>query len=101
MATQARGCRAAAAAARIAIVFDAGEDYLELHGVVVEGVAEVVGDVPWVGGIDGAVNAVEVAFARKYTGTDQPVPPDGLHAWLRITPDKFTSWDFRKLADSG
>jgi len=23
---------------------------------------------------------------------------DGRHAWLRIVPDKITSWDFRKLA---
>ena len=23
---------------------------------------------------------------------------DGRHAWLRITPMKITSWDFRKLA---
>jgi hypothetical protein len=23
---------------------------------------------------------------------------DGRHAWLRITPAKITSWDFRKLA---
>jgi len=22
---------------------------------------------------------------------------DGRHAWLRITPDKIVSWDFRKL----
>jgi hypothetical protein len=23
---------------------------------------------------------------------------DGRHAWLRITPGKIVSWDFRKLA---
>jgi hypothetical protein len=23
---------------------------------------------------------------------------DGRHAWLRITPTKITSWDFRKLS---
>jgi hypothetical protein len=23
---------------------------------------------------------------------------DGRHAWLRITPEKITSWDFRKIA---
>ena len=33
----------------------------------------------------------------RYTGGAQ-VPPDGRHAWLRLTPDKLVSWDFRKLA---
>jgi hypothetical protein len=23
---------------------------------------------------------------------------DGRHAWLRVVPEKITSWDFRKLA---
>ena len=27
-----------------------------------------------------------------------PVPPDGHHGWLRLTPEKVVSWDFRKLA---
>ena len=36
-------------------------------------------------------------MAGKYHGgTD--FPHDGRHAWLRITPRKITSWDFRKLA---
>jgi hypothetical protein len=26
---------------------------------------------------------------------------DGGHAWLRMTPTKITSWDFRKLAAVG
>jgi hypothetical protein len=26
---------------------------------------------------------------------------DGRHAWLRITPAKIVSWDFRKLAALG
>jgi hypothetical protein len=26
---------------------------------------------------------------------------DGRHAWLRITPRKVMSWDFRKLAGLG
>lgn len=87
--------------ARIAIVCDTGHDYAELRGVEIEGTAEPVGAVPWTGGADEVINAVEVKFARKYLGADTPVPPDGRHAWLRITPDKFTSWDFRKLASTG
>jgi hypothetical protein len=29
------------------------------------------------------------------------MPHDGKHAWLRVTPRKVTSWDFRKLAGLG
>jgi hypothetical protein len=39
----------------------------------------------------------ELLFARKYTGSETFVP-DGRHAWVRLTPDKLVSWDFRKLA---
>jgi hypothetical protein len=36
-------------------------------------------------------------MAVKYhDGAD--FPHDGRHAWLRVTPRKITSWDFRKLA---
>jgi len=35
-------------------------------------------------------------MADKYQGGT--MYHDGRHAWLRITPDKITSWDFRKLA---
>jgi hypothetical protein len=37
-------------------------------------------------------------MARKYRGSEDMVH-DGRHAWLRITPVKIVSWDFRKLAD--
>jgi hypothetical protein len=36
-------------------------------------------------------------MARKYFSSDT-FPYDGRHAWLRLVPDKVTSWDFRKLA---
>ena len=45
---------------------------------------------------DPVLAAPESLFARKYTGGD--FAPDGRHAWLRLTPDKLVSWDFRKLA---
>lgn len=38
----------------------------------------------------------ERAFARKYGGSEQ-LTHDGRHPWLRVVPDKTTSWDFRKL----
>src|SRR5438105_1821534 len=38
----------------------------------------------------------ERRYARKYSGSDTFIA-DGRHAWLRITPEKLVSWDFRKL----
>jgi len=38
----------------------------------------------------------ERLFADKYA--EGRVRHDGRHAWLRITPEKMVSWDFRKLA---
>jgi hypothetical protein len=37
-------------------------------------------------------------MAAKYFGLPE-MTHDGRHAWLRITPLKIVSWDFRKLAD--
>ena len=36
-------------------------------------------------------------MAGKYFESRQMIH-DGRHAWLRVTPRKITSWDFRKLA---
>jgi PPOX class probable F420-dependent enzyme len=85
---------------RVAVVIDAGEQYGELRGVEIAGVAEPVGDVP-----RGAEEHPELAgperlFARKYAGTDE-FTPDGRHAWLKIVPDKLVSWDFRKIPAPG
>jgi hypothetical protein len=90
---------------RIAVVVDAGTEFWELRGVEISGRVEVVGDVPRGSGPNPEpahpapahpeLADPERAFARKYAGTDEFVP-DGRHAWLRIRPDKVTSWDFRK-----
>ena len=40
----------------------------------------------------------ERRMAGKYFGS-ATMSHDGRHAWLRITPLKIVSWDFRKLAD--
>src|SRR6476660_6115382 len=40
----------------------------------------------------------ERLMAVKYEHPGQSMIHDGRHAWLRITPAKITSWDFRKLA---
>jgi PPOX class probable F420-dependent enzyme len=41
--------------------------------------------------------ASEAAVGGPADGAPEMVH-DGRHAWLRITPDKIVSWDFRKLA---
>ncbi|MHA6794727.1 pyridoxamine 5'-phosphate oxidase family protein [Pseudonocardia bannensis] len=80
---------------RIAVVVDAGEQYDELRGVELRGRVEVVGEVPRTGEPDDELTAPEQLFADRYTGGQ--VFHDGKHAWLRLRPDKITSWDFRKI----
>ena len=83
---------------RTAVVVDAGTDYSELRGVELSGAVVPVGDVPRTAAADEALAGPERLFARKYTGSDT-FAPDGRHAWVRLTPDKLVSWDFRKLAN--
>ena len=80
---------------RVGVVVDAGHDFLELRGVEIRGRAEAVGEVPRTGEPDGELAEPERLFADKYAGGQ--VRHYGRHAWLRITPDKMVSWDFRKL----
>jgi hypothetical protein len=82
---------------RISAVVDDGVEYLELRGVEIMGTAEVVGEVPRTGADNPELAEIEKIFARKYMGAEQMFH-DGAHAWLRVTPTKLASWDFRKLA---
>jgi hypothetical protein len=84
---------------RAAAVIDAGEHYVELHGVEIEGEAAAVGPVPRTG--DGDPETPELAEPEHLMGGKYhsgEMIHDGRHAWLRIAPQKITSWDFRKLA---
>jgi hypothetical protein len=81
---------------RVAVVVDAGEEYQELRGAEIRGTAVPVGEVPRRGSGDAELTAPERLFSRKYLGGGTMVH-DGRHGWLRVTPDKITSWDFRKL----
>jgi hypothetical protein len=81
---------------RVAILVDSGHEYSELHGVELRGSVEIVGETPRIGTPDLQLEEPERLFARKYAGLDQ-WHHDGRHAWLRLVPDKITSWDFRKL----
>jgi Pyridoxamine 5'-phosphate oxidase len=82
---------------RVAVTIDAGHDYGELRGVEILGTVEVVGPAPRNGEPVAALEAIEPAFSRKYTG-DPVLDHDGRHGWLKVVPGKITSWDFRKLA---
>jgi pyridoxamine 5'-phosphate oxidase-like protein len=85
---------------RVAAVADAGHHYHELRGVEIEGEAAVVGPVPRTGGEDPGTPELaepERLLAAKYFGGGGMIH-DGRHAWLRVTPLKIVSWDFRKLA---
>ncbi|HEX9041961.1 MAG TPA: pyridoxamine 5'-phosphate oxidase family protein [Trebonia sp.] len=82
---------------RVAVVIDAGVEYMELRGVELSGAVVPVGDAPRTATPDPVLDQVEQLFADKYTGGVK-FPPDGRHAWLRLTPEKLVSWDFRKLA---
>jgi hypothetical protein len=86
---------------RVAVVVDAGVEYMELRGVELSGEVVPVGEIPRAGAPDPVpdpvLDRVEQLFADKYTGGAK-FPPDGRHAWLQLTPEKLVSWDFRKLA---
>jgi PPOX class probable F420-dependent enzyme len=82
---------------RVAIVVDTGEEYDELRGAELSGRAEFVGEAPRTGELHAELDVPETLFARKNLGL-QEMPHDGRHGWLRLTPDKVVSWDFRKLA---
>jgi PPOX class probable F420-dependent enzyme len=83
---------------RVAVVVDDGHHYHELHGVEIEGAAEVTGPVPRTGEQEAVPELAEPErqMAAKYFGLPAMLH-DGRHAWLKVTPAKITSWDFRKL----
>ncbi|WP_406388473.1 pyridoxamine 5'-phosphate oxidase family protein [Streptomyces sp. NBC_00887] len=82
---------------KVAVVVDDGVEYGDLRGVELSGEAEVVGEAPRTGEVCAELELPEQLFASKYFGLDT-LPHDGRHAWLRLTPEAVTSWDFRKLA---
>ena len=85
---------------RVAVVADDGHHYHELRGAEIEGQATVVGPVPRTGEQDPPAPELaepELLMAAKYFG-HAPMTHDARHAWLRITPRKLVTWDFRKLA---
>jgi hypothetical protein len=81
---------------RVAVLVDAGEEYFELRGAELRGTVEIVGEVPRTGEPVPELEEPERLMGRKYHA-GETMKPDGRHAWLRLVPDKITSWDFRKI----
>jgi hypothetical protein len=86
---------------RIAVLIDTGHDYNELRGAELRGRVEVVGEAPRTGQPDPELNTPERLFAGKYLDGSDTMVHDQRHAWLRLTPERIVSWDFRKLAGLG
>jgi hypothetical protein len=80
---------------RVAVLVDTGDAYGELRGAELRGAVEIVGEVPRTGTPDARLAEPERLYARKYEGAGM-MHHTGRHAWLRLVPDKITSWDFRK-----
>jgi hypothetical protein len=85
---------------RVAIVIDDGEAYAELRGVEIKGTVEIVGEVPRLGDPVAELVAPELGFHRKYRDPSTALTHDGKHAWLRVVPQKITSWDFTKMSNT-
>ncbi|ADP80937.1 pyridoxamine 5'-phosphate oxidase family protein [Pseudofrankia inefficax] len=81
---------------RVSVLVDSGHAFNELHGVELRGRLETVGDAPRTNTPNPELEVPERLFAQKYTGRDE-MHYDGRHAWLRLTPEKIVSWDFRKM----
>jgi PPOX class probable F420-dependent enzyme len=77
------------------VVVDAGDGYDELRGVEIIGQLELVGEAPRSSTPDAQLEEPERLFGAKYIGGT--FQPDGRHAWMRLSPEKIVSWDFRKL----
>ncbi|MGW5071850.1 pyridoxamine 5'-phosphate oxidase family protein [Rhodococcus sp. NPDC004095] len=81
---------------RVSVVVDGGEGYGELRGVEIVGTVDVVGETPRGTEPNVALADPERRYARKYQGRDE-FTADGRHGWLRVTPRRVVSWDFRKI----
>jgi Pyridoxamine 5'-phosphate oxidase len=79
----------------VSAIVDAGDQYSQLRGVEAIGSIVRVGEAPRTSKPDPVLELPEQLFADKYL--DGTFHADGRHAWLRLTPEKIVSWDFRKL----
>ena len=80
---------------QVSIIVDAGHDFGELRGAELIGQVEQVGEVPRTSTPDLSLEEPERLFGDKYVGGT--FVSDGRHAWLKLSPEKIVSWDFRKM----
>lgn len=80
---------------RVSVVVDGGVEFNELRGVELSGEVQIASEVPRTSAPRAELAAVERLYAEKYSGTSL-FEADGRHAWLRLTPTRLVSWDFRK-----
>jgi nitroimidazol reductase NimA-like FMN-containing flavoprotein (pyridoxamine 5'-phosphate oxidase superfamily) len=73
---------------------DDGETYDELRGVVLTGPVQRMDQDP-------RLDAVKALWSQKYLGGN-PVPFDRWidRVWLRMVPERVSSWDFRKIPEA-
>lgn len=79
---------------RAAAVVDDGEEYDVLRGVTLLGRVEKAEGDP-------RLSRVEREWSEKYLGGEE-VPYRRWHnrVWLRLVPERITSWDFRKIPEA-
>jgi hypothetical protein len=80
---------------QVSIIVDAGHDFGELRGAELIGKVEQVGEAPRTSTPDADLEEPEHLFGDKYVGGT--FVSDGRHAWLKLSPEKIVSWDFRKM----
>lgn len=76
----------------VACCVDAGVLYEELRGAVLYGSFRKAAGDP-------ALPEARRAFAGKYFGAED-LPDVSHHAWLKLVPERISSWDHRKLAEA-
>jgi hypothetical protein len=81
---------------RVSILIDSGDEFSELRGVEIQGVAKAVGEVLRAGEPNQDLVRPEMLFGEKYAGGY--FVHYGRHAWPKVRPTKMVSWDFRKVS---
>jgi len=80
---------------QVSVIVDGGHDFGELRGAELIGEVEQVGEAPRTSTPDVSLEEPERLFGDKYVGGT--FVSDGRHAWLKLSPEKVVSWDFRKM----
>lgn len=80
--------------ARASAVVDDGETYDTLRGVTITGRVEAAG-------ADPRLPEAERTWSEKYLGGNEPPYRHWKgRMWLRVTPERIASWDFRKIPEA-